>query len=83
MQPEQIASSKDKQIVWRQKLIEMEHIRDGMGKGLDPHIKETHGSIYSRQIRGCKTFTESMVSFLIRRMNLKMVAKRRMQYMTR
>ncbi len=41
LQPEQIASSKDKQIVWRQKLIEMEHIRDGMGKGLDPHIKET------------------------------------------
>jgi hypothetical protein len=31
----------DKLTVWKQKLIEMEHLQDGMGTGLDHGIKET------------------------------------------
>jgi hypothetical protein len=41
LKPAHIASSADKHSVWKQKLLELEHIQDGLGKGLDPHIKET------------------------------------------
>ena len=41
LQPERITSSADKHTVWEHKLNEMEQLRDGMGKGLDQHIKET------------------------------------------
>ena len=41
LQHEQITSSADKPTVWEQKLIELDQVQDGIGEGIDLHIKET------------------------------------------